>query len=767
MGKRFYSVHEVDVKEVHNKEKRAKEVGAKELASKERGVKEKGYKAKVAAEKGAKEGKKKERVTKEKGAKELESKKRVREENQEKAKEKAFKAQVLLTCIKKADKVQLGCQKKKTDEAEAKKAAAEAKTKKAIKSAEAQKNKEAADAAKYASASAAFTSGASGYTSGPVPGFPANYASVLAKMNDVEMADLKTVAADTAEANAFGGTAAERLAVEHGEAADYASTSVIVGGYTDKLVAYRSAVIAAGQNPIDTQMPPPALSPIEQVADGKAMHYANTVIPAGGEVDAPTGSGSAALAAAMAGSGSGSAAAATMALPSFSPVALVEDEFTDEKEVEDEYLEDEDGAEVDSDEAEFYTDDFSFPGSRRLLASTGSGSAAAPALIPLSGGNDPKAKNLKACTGECDNNAQCAAGLKCFQRQNGEDIPGCTGAGGGKDWDYCYNPALVAPTAAPTAFNPVAAKAEAKALTGTVASDKTAQAAARVEAATQVNKTSAADQAKVNAENAFNTAHTDNLDKANSARFHASKAALAESKVAAVDSYVSTHRGKLHQKNCAEEKKFAFDVCFGRAAYKGQLFQTKRAAEARTKADKYKKLMGKDYAVVIETNATLVEQKAIEKADNAAAVAAHKKLNVDSNKLALVKGEIKQEKDTKIQEKASKAKAKAEAAAAAGMMAPSTGSAAGSAAVLEPATPFDALQANVLMQQDEEEDEENYDDDFMEEEDSNAGRRLLMAKKKQSPKCSKLSSKAFQQCKSVVNDAYADCTRIFQKAMGQ
>jgi hypothetical protein len=41
----------------------------------------------------------------------------------------------------------------------------------------------------------------------------------------------------------------------------------------------------------------------------------------------------------------------------------------------------------------------------------------------LSGGNDGNAKNLKACIGECDNDGQCAAGLKCYQRKHGEHIP--------------------------------------------------------------------------------------------------------------------------------------------------------------------------------------------------------------------------------------------------------------------------------------------------------------------------------------------------------
>ena len=47
---------------------------------------------------------------------------------------------------------------------------------------------------------------------------------------------------------------------------------------------------------------------------------------------------------------------------------------------------------------------------------------------------------LQACTGECDADDQCAKGLVCFQRENGETIPGCTGSGSGDTWDYCYDP---------------------------------------------------------------------------------------------------------------------------------------------------------------------------------------------------------------------------------------------------------------------------------------------------------------------------------------
>ena len=43
------------------------------------------------------------------------------------------------------------------------------------------------------------------------------------------------------------------------------------------------------------------------------------------------------------------------------------------------------------------------------------------------------------CQGDCDEDADCMAGLVCFQRENGESIPGC--AGGSvfdvKDKDYC------------------------------------------------------------------------------------------------------------------------------------------------------------------------------------------------------------------------------------------------------------------------------------------------------------------------------------------
>ena len=65
---------------------------------------------------------------------------------------------------------------------------------------------------------------------------------------------------------------------------------------------------------------------------------------------------------------------------------------------------------------------------------------------PLQGSNLNGATvrgSLEACIGECDHDVDCKAGLKCFQREHGEAIPGCSGSGGGGNWDYCYDPNYV------------------------------------------------------------------------------------------------------------------------------------------------------------------------------------------------------------------------------------------------------------------------------------------------------------------------------------
>ena len=66
--------------------------------------------------------------------------------------------------------------------------------------------------------------------------------------------------------------------------------------------------------------------------------------------------------------------------------------------------------------------------------------------VELSGSNDQSGaaanqpSNLQGCTGECDTDQDCAKGLMCSQREQGEAIPGCAGAGGGENGDYCYQP---------------------------------------------------------------------------------------------------------------------------------------------------------------------------------------------------------------------------------------------------------------------------------------------------------------------------------------
>jgi hypothetical protein len=42
------------------------------------------------------------------------------------------------------------------------------------------------------------------------------------------------------------------------------------------------------------------------------------------------------------------------------------------------------------------------------------------------------------CEGDCDHDSDCDAGLKCFQRDGYESVPGCSGKGK-KGWDYCTN----------------------------------------------------------------------------------------------------------------------------------------------------------------------------------------------------------------------------------------------------------------------------------------------------------------------------------------
>jgi len=42
------------------------------------------------------------------------------------------------------------------------------------------------------------------------------------------------------------------------------------------------------------------------------------------------------------------------------------------------------------------------------------------------------------CQGDCDNDNDCSNGLKCFQREKGENVPGCAGTAHKDNSDYCY-----------------------------------------------------------------------------------------------------------------------------------------------------------------------------------------------------------------------------------------------------------------------------------------------------------------------------------------
>ena len=53
-------------------------------------------------------------------------------------------------------------------------------------------------------------------------------------------------------------------------------------------------------------------------------------------------------------------------------------------------------------------------------------------------GGSPELGSLHLCQGDCDNDSECGAGLRCLQRPNGDtsDVPGCLGTPK-KGWDYC------------------------------------------------------------------------------------------------------------------------------------------------------------------------------------------------------------------------------------------------------------------------------------------------------------------------------------------
>ncbi|CAB9505694.1 expressed unknown protein [Seminavis robusta] len=69
------------------------------------------------------------------------------------------------------------------------------------------------------------------------------------------------------------------------------------------------------------------------------------------------------------------------------------------------------------------------------------------------GNNLGPGANLGHCEGDCDNDAECADGLICYQRTVGDSVPGCTGNLNTEN-DYCIL-TLDAQTASPSATDPI------------------------------------------------------------------------------------------------------------------------------------------------------------------------------------------------------------------------------------------------------------------------------------------------------------------------
>jgi len=55
-------------------------------------------------------------------------------------------------------------------------------------------------------------------------------------------------------------------------------------------------------------------------------------------------------------------------------------------------------------------------------------------------GTGPHGSLLGACQGDCDSDEDCDGALVCFQREGGEDVPGCTGRTPASKTDYCIYP---------------------------------------------------------------------------------------------------------------------------------------------------------------------------------------------------------------------------------------------------------------------------------------------------------------------------------------
>ena len=61
------------------------------------------------------------------------------------------------------------------------------------------------------------------------------------------------------------------------------------------------------------------------------------------------------------------------------------------------------------------------------------------ALVYLGDNSCTSSNKCSQCQGDCDNDNDCAPGLQCFQREKGENVPGCAAADVNKNADFCVD----------------------------------------------------------------------------------------------------------------------------------------------------------------------------------------------------------------------------------------------------------------------------------------------------------------------------------------
>lgn len=81
-------------------------------------------------------------------------------------------------------------------------------------------------------------------------------------------------------------------------------------------------------------------------------------------------------------------------------------------------------------------------------AAAGSSCCASATYIPTpalthGGSSAHRSGPMAACSGDCDRDSHCQTGLRCFQRNAYETVPGCATGGSGdiRGYDYCHDPA--------------------------------------------------------------------------------------------------------------------------------------------------------------------------------------------------------------------------------------------------------------------------------------------------------------------------------------